>query len=56
MLYNKCGKELAGGEGGDGLRRSFMEWFLALLRRDMEAYPVDKKSKDALFKKIQKKK
>lgn len=38
------------------MRRSFMAWFLALLRRDMEEYPVNRKNKETLFKKIRKKK
>ena len=38
------------------MRRSFMAWFLALLRRDMEEYPVNRKNKETLFKKNQKRK
>ena len=39
-------------KGGDNMRRSFMEWFLALLRSDMEAYPTDSCVKARLLKKI----
>jgi len=43
-------------KGGDVMGRSFMEWFLALLRRDMKEYPIDRIAKDTLFQKIKKKK
>ncbi len=37
------------------MRKDFMEWFLALLRRDMEEFPLDQQKKYTLFEILKRK-
>jgi hypothetical protein len=39
-------------KGGDIVYKDFIEWFVALIRKDMEEYQQDQKKKKLLFGKI----